>query len=103
VSGKPRLIENSSPPQSDDPGSASTPGSDRIDARLVDRILRWLDALNAALKPEEMDQLGFRLRSRLITYNPAPIARWIAFARSCSRYGFRMITAPSLVWSFHLV
>ena len=26
--------------------------------------------------------------SRLIAYNPAPIARWMAFARSGSRYGF---------------
>lgn len=31
----------------------------RIDARLVDRILRRLDALNAAMRPDEMSQPGF--------------------------------------------
>jgi proteic killer suppression protein len=31
----------------------------KIDARMVDRILRRLDALNAAMRPEDMDQPGF--------------------------------------------
>ena len=44
----------------------------RIDARPVDRIPRWLDALNTALRREEMDQLGFGFRSWLIAYNPTP-------------------------------
>jgi proteic killer suppression protein len=45
----------------------------RIDVRLVDRILRRLDALDAALRPEDMDQPGFdfhRLRgARRGTYS----------------------------------
>jgi toxin HigB-1 len=31
----------------------------RIDARLIERILRRLYALNAAVEPEEMNQIGF--------------------------------------------
>jgi toxin HigB-1 len=31
----------------------------KIDARLVDRIIRRLDALDSAARPEEMDQPGF--------------------------------------------
>jgi proteic killer suppression protein len=31
----------------------------KIDARMVDRILRRLDALNAALRPDDLDQPGF--------------------------------------------
>jgi toxin HigB-1 len=31
----------------------------KLDARLVDRIIRRLDALDSAASPEEMDQPGF--------------------------------------------
>jgi toxin HigB-1 len=35
----------------------------KLDARLVDRILRRLDALDAAEKPEDMNQPGFNFHA----------------------------------------
>ena len=52
----------------------------KLDARLVDRILRRLDVLNAATRPEDMDLPGFGFRplsgTRRGTYSVSVKGPW---------------------------